>query len=216
MMRSQRPQSGFTLIEVMVVIAILSLLITALWPSISRALGASEETETQARMMELRAAIEEFQREYGFYPSDDFQNFGDEIEIKAKPDGVNSGVESLVMFLCWKPNARMDLTDNEDWLDNTDGDENSVEIPGLQRTAKMEVVDAWGTPFAYFTSQNYTKQQQIRLGGDGAGDDVIAKAYKNPNGKGFVGPRKFQLISAGPDREFNTEDDLVYPAVPRD
>lgn len=213
-MRSNR-ESGFTLIEVMIVIGILSLLMTALWPSISRALGASEEGETRTRMMELRAAIEEFHREYGFYPSDDFANFGDEIEIKAKPDGINTGIESLVMFLSWKPNARMDLSDNEAWLANTDGDKNSVEIPGLQRNDKVEVVDAWGNPFAYFTSHNYGKSQTVRLGGE-AGDDVIVRAYKNPNSKGYLAPRTYQLISAGEDFAFNTEDDLTYPEVPRE
>lgn len=208
---------GFTLIELLIVIGVISLLVAAFSPAILGALGRGEEAETSARQTGLVAMIEGFQRVHGFYPPDDFTQLDQQIKgIQLKADPYNAGIESLVIYLSWEDKGGGRLDEHEDWLGNTDADSNGVTIPLLSRQQKMEVVDAWGTPFAYFsakTGSGYAGAQKIRLAGDPP-EVVTAKPYKNPRSDAWLSPRGFQLISAGPDRVFNTEDDLVHPPLP--
>ena len=207
----RRSAGGFTLIELMIVIGILSLLMVALQPAISSAFGRSEAAETRARMLLLDTAIKSFDEEYGYFPPDDFQERGSELGVTVPRDPVNTGIESLVVFLSWSANGGTDLTENEKWLGNTDADESEVLIPLLERTAKVEVLDAWGSPIVYFHNRGYAQSQTVRLA---SGDDVKVKAINNPNSQGYLSPRKFQLISAGEDGAFGTEDDLTHPELP--
>ena len=43
------------------------------------------------------------------------------------------------------------------------------------------------------------------------GEIVPAKAWKTDDGR-YLGHRKYQIVSAGPDLVFNTEDDITYPS----
>lgn len=219
MQRIRPERNGFTLLELLVVIGIISLLAVALLPNITQAMWSSEETDTQARMSQMVLAIESFERKYGIYPPDDFKVvLPDELPIKAKVDGINAGIESLVIYLSWKDFGGVTLDEHEDWLANTDGDDNEVLIPLLDRSSKVEVVDAWGTPFAYIHNRNYAKVQTILgFSDDGlGGESMRVRACKNPNSSGYLNPRKFQLISAGKDKVFDTGDDLIYPPPPLD
>ena len=46
----------------------------------------------------------------------------------------------------------------------------------------------------------------------GPGEPVVTvKARKRDDGS-YYGQRKFQLLSAGPDLEFGTDDDIVWPS----
>jgi prepilin-type N-terminal cleavage/methylation domain-containing protein len=206
----RREARGFTLIELLIVLGILGLLLVALLPNVLGASKRGEEAETEARLLFLHTAIEAFERRNGIYPSDDFVD-PDNV-VKAKPDAINPGIESLIVFLHQKPTGSDTLAAHEDWLANTDKDQNSAEIPLLHRTDKVEVVDAWGTPIAYFASHTggYTRSQKIKRVD---GDEVTVHAVKNPaTGKHHM-PGKYQLISAGLDGEFGTADDLVVPRL---
>jgi len=204
------PSSGFTLIELLVVIAIISVLAVAFLPNVFGASVEGERTETMARIEFLAQAAKAFERHQGgFYPPDDFKSRDREQKVMGKDNGINTGIESLVLFLCQKRSGQDSIADHEDWLVNTDNDQNTVEIPLLQRRALMEVADAWGTPLYYAVDQTggYAKVQRIQRGDD----TVPVRAHNNPETGRPAGPGRFQLISAGPDGEFGNDDDLVYP-----
>jgi prepilin-type N-terminal cleavage/methylation domain-containing protein len=207
---SARSERGFTLIELLIVLGILGLLLAVLLPNVLGASKRGEEAETEARMLFLHTAIEAFERRAGIYPPDNFVD--PDNAIKAKPDAINPGIESLVIFLHQKPTGSDTLSSHEDWLTNTDNDQNVAEIPLLHRTDKVEVVDAWGTPIAYFASQTggYARSQKIKRV---EGEEVTVHAVKNPETGKHHMPGKYQLISAGADGEFGTGDDLVYPRL---
>jgi prepilin-type N-terminal cleavage/methylation domain-containing protein len=215
-MRSNR-SAGFTLIELLIVIGIIALLAVAFAPAITQALTRGEEAETIGRQQFLVTAIDAFVREYGFAPPDDLSG-NEQLGIKTTADKINAGIESVVIYLSWTPRGAGRLDEKEAWLANTDGDQNVVPIPLLQRTAKMEVLDGWGTPFAYFHNANYQKSQTIRTKdiGEIPGVEMEASARKNPRSAGYLAPRGYQLISAGPDLTFGTDDDIVHPEPPRD
>ena len=202
---------GFTLIELLVVIAILGILMVALLPNVLGAREQGDIAETQARITFLQMAAKSYEHKYGRYPSDDF--FDVDRKLKIRKDTENSGIESLVIFLCQKRLGSESLADHEDWLGNTDNDKNASMIPLLERTDKMEVLDSWQTPLVYFCSMNggYTRRQTVHTM---AGLVQVGVAL-NPRTGRPLGKGKFQIISAGPDGEFGNGDDITYPSAKR-
>jgi prepilin-type N-terminal cleavage/methylation domain-containing protein len=192
-------QRGFTLIELLVVISILTLLVVSFIPGIVDSRQDANAKETHGRMLLLNTRIEAFERspQHGWYPPDDLTHPDPESRFAvAKDNGINTGIESLVVFLDQDRGGF--LSEQAGWLVDTDKDDHK------------EVVDAWGTPFAYFSSTtagSFEQPQKIRLPGDGG--DVPALAWKGPDGP--LGQHKYQLISAGKDKTFNTDDDIVWP-----
>lgn len=213
MTRTSSSRAGFTLIEILIVIGILSLLAVALLPNILGASKKAEVTETSARINMLVSIAETFDRQskLGYYPPDDFNAPG--FAEKPKSNGMNVGIESFLFYTHLKKLGSMQtIEDKTDWLKNTDGDDGGILIGLLGTTKLMEVVDKWDTPFAYFNHVNYEKPQRIRRSD---GNEQTARAMKNKGSGAWLNPQRFQIISAGPDLEFGTEDDISYPEMPK-
>lgn len=211
-------ETGFTLMELMIVIALIGILVVAFFPSLAGALGRGDEAETKARMLGVKAMIDAYEKVYGGYPPDDFSTFGGQEFQLGTDNGKNSGIESLVMHLSQDARGGGRLDDHLDWLANTDGDKAAQTIPLLGTTEKYEVVDAWGMPFAYFSGTSgsrYEGRQRIVAPpvGSTEGREQVALPWKTADGV-HLGRRSYQLISAGPDSEFNTPDDIVIPERP--
>ncbi len=84
-------------------------------------------------------------------------------------------------------------------------------LTGFETEELFELVDPWDTPLAYFHHRDYDSVSGKGLGRIKLGDDSTtnAKPWKNPKTKAWYNARGFQIISAGPDMEFNTDDDIT-------
>jgi prepilin-type N-terminal cleavage/methylation domain-containing protein len=199
---------GFTLVELLIVIGIIGLLAVVLLPGILETEGAAKATATQATMLQLKTGCETFARKHGYYPPDDLKSPEAQGASAWKPDnGLNTGIESLVVFLSQSRQDGIDLSELSDHFTNTDKDDHGVDLPVLRRRDRIEIADAWGRPFAYFGKFGMDKTQQVAMPEQ---DALPARAKKRADGT-HLGAGKFQLLSAGKDGIFGTDDDLSWP-----
>jgi prepilin-type N-terminal cleavage/methylation domain-containing protein len=202
-------RSGFTLVELLIVISILGLLVAVLLPNITGVSQAAKEDATQALFVRIDVACKTFVNKHGYYPPDNFQT-PEERDRRAgwKPDnGQNTGIESLLCFLSQGRTDGAEFADLGAQLTNTDKDDHGAELPLLKTRDRMELADAWGMPLVYFGKFGMDKQQTVC---SPEGDTQFVKARKTKDGRAF-GDGKYQLLSAGKDGVFGTDDDLVWP-----
>ena len=207
-MSTARRCGGFTLIEILAVILILGILATILITQLGGAEQAAREQTTAQKMAKIEAAIEHYAREFGGYPPSSFQ--GDQ---EVSNDGTNVGNEALVVTLWSKKwNAGGLLDDVVDQLVNVDEDSTTRQLTDFGNRALLEIPDDWGNPLAYIERTDYavTGRPYVTYDGEtGLELESAPSAFKNPATGLYYNAQRFQLISAGPDGEFGTEDDIT-------
>ncbi len=200
-----RRSSGFTLIEILIVIAILGILMGVLATQFLPFLVRGKEYETRAILQQIRTSIDLYEHEQGDFPPSDFTKLD-----SSSPNSINLGAESLAVSL-FSPDFPSNRPD-EKWLVNTDADQSEKIMTELGSRELFEVADAWGNPIAYIHHRNYGEKFFYRVldSETGLWEDVeIKAAQKDEKGVGFHKPQDYQLISAGADGKFFTDDDLT-------
>jgi prepilin-type N-terminal cleavage/methylation domain-containing protein len=195
--------SGFTLIEVLAVIVILGILMVVLLPRLSGISERAKEKMTSAWINQLQTAIGQYEDRFGDYPPSQFlEKWG------TAPNTTNLGGETLVLSL-WSPEWSGASLD-EDKLVNTDGDETKKALTKFPKTSLFELRDEWGNPIAYFHHRDYGREDTYIVHNAETGEEGESriKALMNPTTKTYYNSTKFQLISAGRDGEFGTDDDI--------
>lgn len=198
--------AGFTLIEILVVIAIIGILMFFLVTQFMPFLRRGEEYKTTAILNQLRTSIDLYENAQGDFPPSDFHGLGGGSAV----NNVNSGAESLAVAL-FSPSFP-DKRPDQKWLQNTDGDRSEKQLTDLDSKDLFEICDAWGNPIAYFHNRDYGKAQSYRVSDSKTGDwsDLEVTAQRNAKqGNSYYNAQEYQLISAGADGQFGTEDDVT-------
>ncbi|MCX8266717.1 MAG: prepilin-type N-terminal cleavage/methylation domain-containing protein [Planctomycetota bacterium] len=195
-----KTQSGFTLMEIMVVLVIIGILSAAFYPAVSGLPEKAKVNEAKSRLMAISAAIESYRTTEGEYPTDYLPN-------GLAVNSINNRSEALFLALF---NAEYTgQRPSEEWLVNTDNDEATRNLTMLGNRSLFEIGDGWGNPIAYFDSLHYGDRRATIIMRDieyGDEDEVVP--HRNAKTDSYSAPNSFQLVSAGSDGEFGTDDDI--------
>jgi prepilin-type N-terminal cleavage/methylation domain-containing protein len=198
---------GFTLIELLVVMAIIGVLAgigIAFLPAIMR---SGPKTAAKAFLANLSAAIETYKSSEGAYPPTSLADFPG---VGNLTNTENLGIESVVVCLnSTRYTGSFDFGETQGCkLENFDGDSTQAQLTKFGTKELFEAVDPWGTPYVYFNAADYGRAEEL---GKVSGVEGVIKClpYKDSKLKRFNRYDKFQLISAGPDKIFNTGDDIT-------
>jgi type II secretory pathway pseudopilin PulG len=215
MSRARRREGGFSFVEILVVMGIISVLVGLGVVAYMVAFRKTPELQTTNRLQHLRGKAEAWYLKFQAYPPSDPTKIGmvsgTSFTVPKLHDLTNVGIESL--YLClqmpgWGQTA--DVADKE--LDNTDGD--ALEKPFAPGVALdlFEPIDAWGNPLVYFQSQDYAAADKTpptyHLGEQAKETHVTPRPWRSEKTGQFEQARTFQLYSMGPDHLPNTEDDV--------
>jgi prepilin-type N-terminal cleavage/methylation domain-containing protein len=201
--QTTRARRGFTLIELLAVIVILSVLAYFLVTNLGGASKLMDIEVTRTKGQQIVLAISEHEDDTGDYPRSNFGgDWGD------PPNNTNLGSECLYLALCAEKAAGDGKFD--EFLGNVDNDSMGRRVNGFSSLSLFELCDQWGNPYAYFHNRDYAREDQYLTLDPATGETITstARALKNPKTQRYFEPRGFQLISAGPDGEFGTEDDV--------
>lgn len=197
-------RGGFTLLELMIVMVIISLLGAAFLVVSGRVFGQAQERKCRSRLQQLAVMIEAYRTAQGAYPDD-------RLPAGVSANTQNAGSEAL--YLQFYHPAYLGELPNQDWLVNTDGDLTTRTQTRLDSRDLWEIGDPWGNPIAYFESLHYadaTPQVYVAGPEEEAPVEQTLQARKDARTGGWEEPGKFQLISAGEDGMFGTEDDITH------
>ncbi len=200
---SGRSTRGFTLIEMIAVLAILSILAAILVTQLGSAEEVVQEKLLRAELQQISLAISHYESEEGDFPS------SSPADGEGAPNAINTGAERLVLALWSGGLEGCGLSPDE--LDNTDGDSTATVQSDLPTKDLFELTDPWNNPIAYFHHADYGRADLYSTFDPvtGATTESRVTAKKNKKTKLYYEHRRFQLISAGSDGVFGTEDDIT-------
>ena len=201
-MRSEG-RAGFTLIELLAVLVIIGILIAILIPRLGKAGEVAEEQATRVFITQIDAAINEYEVQFGDYPSSRFLE-----EWGTPPNPVNLGAETLVLGL-WSPKWG-GTTLPADRLVNFDEDSGKKALATFPKLDLFELRDEWKNPIAYFHRRDYGRRDAYVTEHPTTGEPIesAAVAQKDDVTGLYRNANRYQLISAGLDGEFGTTDDI--------
>lgn len=204
-MRTQRSaaagRAGFTLIELLAVIVILGILSGLLYTAFGSSMKATEVRLTQTYLAQIEGAISAFESDEGDWPMSRFP------ASQAEGAGTNEGAEALVVALFSEGRNGFGL--RAEWC-NSDGDQARSSLTDFPTREIQELADKWENPIAYFHHADYGDEVVYVTYDPKTGEryETRAKALRDGDTGGWRGHLRFQLLSAGPDGMFGTDDDI--------
>jgi len=201
-------ERGFTLIEMIIVILIVTILASLLLWGVMSAIDAAKESSTEATIKSIAGALESYRTQFGDYPPSSLEG----LKVKL-PNDTNNGIESVLACLSTKKGGGPFFRpDKEDLLTNVDGDsvaKNPTEWY-FGDTQLREISDNFGSSYWYIHSADYAKPKPVHLKymAQKGAKKADVKVYQSDRLKTFAGAGKYQLVSPGRDGVLMTPDDL--------
>jgi len=207
-MRRSPSSGGFTLLEILIVIVIISILSSLLLYGVHAAIQAARQSSTEGVVRSISGALESYKSQYGDYPPSSLDRFRVRL-----PNDTNNGIETLVACISttkkggpfWRPQ-------DENQFINADKDKADRNLTNwyFGHNELMEVSDNFGNTLWYLHSADYAKPapHHLKVIPYLSAKPVTLKVYQSDKLKTPANPGRFQLVSAGPDGIFGTMDDI--------
>lgn len=202
-------RKGFTLVEMLVVIIIMSILASLTVVAVMSALTSSKVSNTEVMLDTIKAALAQYQVRWGDYPPSTLA----EMRIPV-PNDTNNGIEALVACLASRDKGGILYTPpSEELYCNCDEDQLARNPNNwfFGDTKLRELRDYFGTPLTYLHFRDYAKPAPsvTRYVLEKGKPPRTIKAVRSGATGAYVNPDKFQVSSPGRDGEYGTKDDIV-------
>lgn len=220
---------GFTLIEILIVVAIIILLAAVLLVSFSGVFSKSENAQATATIETLKSNIANFQTRWGPAPPASLNDLGVMVGYPAlqDPNKENIGIEALVLALRSRreqgPYLDAPLFQDDERRTNLDIDTmveaacapNYLDIEDGTARDLFEIVDPWGNPYVYIDLNTLNRGGFAYSVTKGDGSTVMITAaeaqdaLRHPTTGAF--PPEYALWSFGEngENEYGRGDDVV-------
>jgi len=190
-----RNSTGFTLIEMLVVITIIGILASLILVGVINAIGSSKINSTKASLLQIKMALEQYKNYFGDYPPSSLTEFGATL-----PNNTNNGIEAMLACLSTNNGGPFYEAPSK-FLANTDNDSVKKNITNwyFGDNQLREVIDDFGNPFIYFHFRDYQKPSKNIIKYIIGGQVQECRPSKDNKTGTFCNPYGFQLWSLGPD-----------------
>lgn len=132
MLRANKHSTGFTLVELLVVIGIVTLLIALLLPALNRARDHANRVKCSANLRSIGQAMAMYTQQYGYYPG---------MEASARPDGRRYAV--------WPVRLRAFMAGGQDVFHCPSQDERCRWVKGANPAGPADAATAVHGAFGY-------------------------------------------------------------------
>lgn len=171
---------AFTLIEMLVVVAIIAILLSISFAAFSGAGNSAKKAASKTLIEQIKTALENYSNDFGDYPPSSPR--------RSKDKGVNDGIESLVKCLMTTEKNGPYLQFNDKQLYDSDSD------------GAYEVIDGWGRPLIYLHNKDYAKGQKVSILDENLTAKTIdVKGTKSDKTSQYYSLSSFQIWSCGLD-----------------
>ena len=207
--RSSSGRRGFTLIEIMIVVAILVALLTILIVKTRPALVVSKKQQTRATMEALRAMIDELQQNTqlnGFYPTSWPDHFDATTITVIDPNPITWNGQPAVVHTRALMAKLLAVPGNKKIMARLPSENFRVFPAGGEPASYANIavpVDGWGAPILYVPPNG------IILKTDAGTRRVTSARTQNTTDAVPMGIQGFWM-SAGDDNNYQTGKDNVY------
>lgn len=186
---------GFTLIEMLVVLVIISILASLTLVGVLKAFESSRSSSTRHMILEIKSALESYQNRFDDYPPTSLDAF--KVPL---PNDTNNGVESMLACLATNSGGPF-YQPPEDRLANLDKDSLTKNVTNwyFGDNQLREVIDFFGNPIIYFHFRDYQKPRPGLTKYTIGGSIQVCKPAKSKKTGTFHNPNSFQIWSVGPD-----------------
>jgi len=203
--RFDKARAGFTLIEMLAVLLILAVLSYFLITNLRSAQETTEVGIAKNGLSQMKTMLDQLSDDKGEFPPSQLP-----ADIGSAANALNVGSECLYLALCAEGAPGAGKLDQAKGLCNTDRDMLSKRPKGFEVQDLFELADPWGNPIAYIRSSDYDREfHYVCVDAAGEESEYSVRAQKNPDTGRFFEPHGFQLLSAGPDGQFGTTDDIA-------